>query len=768
MMYPTCARVGILLLSASLIAPVAAQPVASSVPPASPPVPGTPAAAPPRAAQTAPPAATVHAALTDDELAAMAEAEAETIEIVDRAPPGSHGTVDTEALERAEHDDIHKVLAHVAGVYLRDEDGYGLRPNIGMRGAAAERSAKVALMEDGILVAPAPYSAPAAYYFPLVTRMSRVDVIKGPSAILFGPNTVGGAVNLIGAPMPTQREGYLDAAIGSDLYGKLHGRLAERGARWGLQGEYVKLRTDGFKQLDGGGDTGFDKDDASLHLRVHGAPAAPTYHQLDLKAGYAREGSNETYTGLTDADFAAAPQRRYLGSALDRMDWDHVRLRADHKVELGRHRRVTTTAYRHWLQRAWGKVDGFVGERDLGGVLAAPTAGANRLYYAVLTGAADSQAPEDELVRGTNDRRFVSQGVQASYQAEERWGPTSHHLDAGVRIHFDRADRVRHEDTYRMTAGALVRSERPRATVLDSRAETTALALHGQDRIRWGKLELIAGLRLELLDVRFADHLSEMTTGASEAVAIPGGGVLYHLDDRLALLAGVHRGFVPAAPTSADQARPELSVNYEAGARWRSDHVSADLIGFFSDYSNLKGTCTFSTGCAAMQDGDQFDGGRVNVWGAEAQAGAEIPLGGAWRAPVQATYTWTASSFQTGFASDFAAWGDVMPGDELPYLPAHQVAVSAAVAAPRWELGSSVRWHGAVRDVAGQGPMLPAERADALVTIDLTAHVTLARWAELYATVDNLLDEQVVVARRPYGARPNAPRLVTVGYKARF
>ncbi|HVK76967.1 MAG TPA: TonB-dependent receptor, partial [Kofleriaceae bacterium] len=768
-----------LVLVSLLAAPAAAQPGAAPASasatapapvPAPPPVAApAPPAGPPRAAQSEPPpAAEVHAELSDEDLAAMAEAAGETIEIVDRSPPGSHGEIGEEALERAEHDDIHKVLAQVAGVYLRDEDGYGLRPNIGMRGAAAERSAKVALMEDGVLIAPAPYSAPAAYYFPLVTRMARVDVVKGPAAIMYGPNTVGGAVNLIAAPLPSEREAYVDAALGSARYGKLHGRFGDAGARWAVLGEYVRLQTDGFKQLDGGGDTGFDKDDASLRFRVHGSPAAATYHQLDLGVGYAREASNETYTGLTDADFAATPLRRYYSTQLDRMDWDHVRLRADHKVEWGPRRRLTTTAYRNWFHRAWGKVDAFVGQRDLAAVLAEPTRGANPIYYALLTGAADSQAPEEELLRGTNDRRFVSQGAQAIYQAEERWGATAHQIDAGVRIHFDRADRRRFEDAYRMVSRELVRSERPRATVLDSRAETTALAIHGQDRVRWRDLEVVAGLRLELLDVRFDDRLGEMHVGASEAIAIPGGGALYHVTDELAVIAGVHRGFAPAAPSLAADLRPELSVNYEAGGRWRSQHVSADLIGFFSDYSNLKGTCTLSTGCTAMQEGDQFDGGRVHVWGAEAQVGAEVPLGGGWRAPVQAAYTWTASRFAHGFASDFAAWGDVVEGDELPYLPAHQVAVSAAIAAPRWELGTSVRWHGEVRDVAGQGPIAADERADALLTIDLSAHVTFATWAELYATVDNLLDEHAVVSRRPYGVRPNSPRLVTVGYKARF
>jgi outer membrane cobalamin receptor len=129
-------------------------------------------------------------------LAASPASADEVIEVIDRAPAGAETSIDDEQLERREQDDIHKILSVVAGVYVRDEDGYGLRPNIGMRGAAAERSAKITLLEDGVPIAPAPYSAPAAYYFPMVTRMARVEVTKGPASILQGPNTVGGVVDL--------------------------------------------------------------------------------------------------------------------------------------------------------------------------------------------------------------------------------------------------------------------------------------------------------------------------------------------------------------------------------------------------------------------------------------------------------------------------------------------------------------------------------------------------------------------------------------------
>ena len=53
--------------------------------------------------------------------------------------PGSGVAIDLEQLERFDYIDLHQVLSSVPGVYVREEDGYGLRPNIGIRGAVARR-----------------------------------------------------------------------------------------------------------------------------------------------------------------------------------------------------------------------------------------------------------------------------------------------------------------------------------------------------------------------------------------------------------------------------------------------------------------------------------------------------------------------------------------------------------------------------------------------------------------------------------------------------
>ena len=103
--------------------------------------------------------------------------------------PGSGQIIDQKDLESSRVFTANEALRKAAGVNVRDEDGFGLRPNIGIRGLNPTRSTKVTLLEDGIPLAYAPYGDNASYYHPPIDRFERIEVLKGAGQILFGPKT---------------------------------------------------------------------------------------------------------------------------------------------------------------------------------------------------------------------------------------------------------------------------------------------------------------------------------------------------------------------------------------------------------------------------------------------------------------------------------------------------------------------------------------------------------------------------------------------------
>ena len=702
----------------------------------------------------------------------LAEARASTFVIVgtpvDTARiAGSAQVIGEEELEAFEYEDIHRVLQQVPGVYVRGEDGYGLRPNIGLRGANSDRSAKVTLMEDGVLLAPAPYSAPAAYYFPMVTRMRAVEVYKGPASIAFGPNTVGGAINMLTAPIPSSgAKADFDLGAGQHMFGKVHGDAGWGDLRKGFLFQGVHLQTDGYKRLDGGGPTGFDKNDLMLKA-FYGTPMeARVYQRVDVKLGFATERSNETYLGLSDEDFRASPIRRYAASQRDLMRWGRSQAQVSHFVATGLFD-VTTTAYRHDFDRRWRKLNRFHGGPALADVLANPDGGQNAVYAAILRGEADSTVAAQNLMVGTNHRVFVSQGLQSVAHARAAHGAFTHVVEVGARLHHDHIDRMHTEDPYRMTAGELVHEGSPRLTNVDSRASATALALHATDELRIGRWLFSPGARFEWIETAFRDRRSGERMRSVDTVVLPGLGAFVDLGKGLGLLAGVHEGFSPVSPGQPDAVKPERSLNLEAGARWTRPSTRAELIGFYNDYFNLTGECTFSGGCTGDLN-DQFNGGAVDVYGVEAVFGQAFPLPLGLDGRIDLSWTWTRSSFRTGFESGHPQWGDVEIGDELPYVPEHLATATWRFGRARWFASASVSHVSAMREEAGQGTLIPSESTDAHTIVDLAAHVKINGRGELYLSVDNVLDEAYIASRRPYGARPGKPREMQLGFKYRF
>ncbi|HVR21005.1 MAG TPA: TonB-dependent receptor [Polyangiaceae bacterium] len=754
------------------------SPTPDATTPPAPPATPTPPDAP---AEPVPPAATETSATESAETTEPAEPAEVTIAGTRVAQtPGSAHVINNKKLERQEYDDPTAILQTVPGVYSRTEDGVGLRPNIGLRGTNPNRSAKVALMEDGVPFGPAPYSAPAAYYFPLMQRMYQVRVLKGPATIVYGPQTVGGAIDFVTRPIPASPSGNIDLAAGQYGYGKVHAWYGTSNDSDGFLLEAVHLRDSGFKELPDDSDTGFYRNEWMVKASHAFDPSSSVRNELELKATYSEEDSHETYLGLTDEDFRADPLQRYAASQIDRMRWNRTSVVLKHVLEPLRNMTITTTAYRNDFHRIWKRLKGIRGLGGEGGlydVLLNPDGSpVNRHAVAVLKGEEDSTGSQDVLLYGPNDREFVSQGVQSVVAFAPVTGPISHRIEYGIRLHYDRVERRQSEDSYLMLGGNMVPDGSATVVTEYNEQSTESAALWMIDAISWKTLTLTPGVRFEFWHANGTNKITHGEDGGSAQVALPGIGGYWSIIDELGLLAGVYRGFSPPPPplpssnaASATQEAPgikdpELSINYEAGARFTHERARLELIGFYNDYSNLTDVCTNASGCTDQSLDRQFSAGRAKIYGLEAYAEHEPSLGTV-KLPLNAAYTLTFAQFLDRFESSDPMWGSVEPGYELPYVPRHQLSATAGIEVGPASGYGTFTYIAAMREEAGSEAMDDALHTDEQAILDLGGRYRVFGPLELYVNLRNVFDSHDLVARRPFGARPNAPRWLQVGAK---
>lgn len=698
---------------------------------------------------------------------------------------GSAVYLDQQALETFSYSDVNRTLRQVPGVYLQEEDGFGLRPNIGIRGSGSDRNSRIVVMEDGVLIAPAPYAAPAAYYFPRMTRMSGVEVVKGPAAIKYGPLTTGGAIHLFSTPIPETngRLGGRAELLGGE-YGSLRAHAAVGGwlpsggaLQFGGLIEGLRESSDGFKRLDSGGDTGFEIDDLVVKLAVRTAEGAAMPQSLQLKYQRYNETSDETYLGLTLADFQADPYRRYRGSQVDQMNAKHETWQATHRIALTSAFDLTTVAYRTETARAWYKLNDVLSGgslRSLGAVLANPAAFPDA--YATLVGAPGYISPAGALRVRNNNRVYYATGVQSVLTARFSTGGAEHALELSARYHVDEEDRFQQDDRYQMRDGRMILTSAGAPGSQENRVgEAKAWAFFVRDTIDFGALTVTPGLRYETIDLKRTNYaLGDAARTAPTSVNhsdvdvwIPGISAAWQASPSWRLIGGVHRGFSNPAPGSTTD--PETSWNYEAGVRYVKGGGSFEAITFFNDYNNLVGTCTASTG-GGCTIGAQFGGGAVEVKGLELTAAYDAgpALGFGLSVPVSAVYTFTDAKFQTSFTSGYEPWGNVTKGFELPYLPEHQLTLNIGLHAERWRADLSVNHVSKTRSVAGSGPIPAGQRIDARTLVDVAGEYDLTPQIAVFASVQNVTDKVYNVAFTPAGARPGAPRLAMGGVKVRF
>jgi len=680
---------------------------------------------------------------------------------------GSGTVINNEDLEKAMDTDIAKILSAVPGMYMRTEEGYGLRPNISIRGTAIERSGKVAIMEDGVLVAPSPYTSSAAYYFPTTGRIHSVEVLKGPSAVSQGPQTIGGAINLISTPIPELNSGKFVQELGENGMSRTHAYYGGTSGKLGALIEVHEHSSDGFDSIANvGGDTGFDKSDLMIKARYESGNHSLTFKMVDLD-----ETSNQTYVGLSQASFNANPRMRYGATAYDEMMNDGEQSSLTYVGDFDNFD-VVFTSWSNDYHRDWFKVSDFNndsehGERD----------DINELISDANNGSANAQAILDgelavEIEYKHNNRYYTNEGYQFVISTDIG----IHAIKLGYRDMEDSESRVQaYEYADQAADGSLsaLYGYRGLGGSNNRLRESRATSYYLEDTMDFGRLNLTVGYRSEDYDQRHrrwdegaGPNLTAVRntivrdTFAENDHTTSSFAATYDLNDNVMLVAGFHQGMTPMFG-----AEPEEADNTEIGLRFSEGTTNIEAFYFSSDYSNLAAECTLVSGasCDATESA-VFSGGEADVSGLEF-SGSWIIEGVGVTYPIALSYTSTDATFNNSSESDY--FGLVAAGDDLPYIPSSSMSLVAGFISDSG-LSGNLRLIdvGSSCSIAACGKF---NKIDAHTILDANLKKSLNDSMDVYVIIENILDDENIISRAPSeGARSQKPRTMKVGFSYKF
>jgi len=704
--------------------------------------------------------------------------------------PGSAHVVTEQELRAQNYDDVNQALRRVPGVYFRQEDGFGLFPNISLRGTDTTRSAKITVMEDGVMIAPAPYSAPAAYFSPATGRMSSIEILKGSSQVKYGPHITGGVLNYQSTRIPVEQRAFLRSTYGEFGDFRAHGFVGDTlDTQWGRFGyvlEGYARKNDGFKSIDKtpdfrkSGDTGFTRFEPMVKLSFE--PKTDLYQHFEFKFGYTNIDANEGYLGLPDAEFRNDPFRRLAASRFDNIKTDQYRGHLRHFMAPTDDLDVTTTFYYTEFSRNWFKlhdlrnVPGTSGTVNLSRALAGANGGAG---LACLKGELDCT-----LRARNNNRDYLTRGVESVANYRFNTGQVAHHITGGVRYHYDEERRFQRDELFFQAANGTIFDHNP-GTPGDAgnrRDSVDALAFHAQDRIRIGRWQFIPGIRYERLWLNYENFDNPANSGRASLDLFAGGvGVVYDLNDQWKLIGGAHRGFSPPNPSSVvtNKLKEETSTAFEWGGRYQGMNgaLAAEAIGFLTLFDdlividNIGGT---GTGVAdnlgkaqslGLEFSTTFDAGMANNWG--------------FSNPYFVTFTYTdatqrSSARSTNAESIFSFGGK---GNKIPYIPEYQLTTGTSIDFAQWGLNFSASYVGetftsasnVTTQVDGNGnPDARFGKTDSYWLLDMGAHYQVKRGIKILAGVHNLLNEKYIASRQPHGPRPGMPRMAYAGFELSF
>ena len=585
--------------------------------------------------------------------------------------PGSASVIDSQTLEESRVFNVNEALRKVPGIHVREEEGVGLRPNIGIRGMNPTRSTKVLLLEDGLPLSFAPYGDNASYYHPPIDRYDSIEVSKGSQVIRFGPQTAGGVINYITPEPQKSLGGFVGLAGGTRGYLNGHVMVTGNGAIADIY----------HKESDGARDNMRSRLD---DINFKWAGQLNEDHKLVLRATHFREDSQLTYSGLTQAEYENLGPR-YNPFKNDRFDATRTGLSATHEWRLNADAKLITSIYGAQFDRDWWRQASTTTDCNPGNA---------RTNGVALTASELAACQVDGRLR-----KYTTLGIDSRVQQRHDAFGINNQLEYGAKYHHEVQDRrqLRYANYGNYLSGDTSGTTHVQE---DQLRKTDAISAFVTNRFEFNdRFAVTPIVRVE--NIRHQRILRQTTvpTASEETFTeiIPGIGATYAVNARNTLYGGVHRGFSPPRVEDALRAtsgsnssatlqsvdlNAERSVNAEIGLRSNpTENVAIDVALFRNDFSNLVQVGSIAGGSTGYSEG------KALLQGAEAAAqfdrmASAVP--GNLFLRLSLTHLATAeqrSLFNVVAPHTGGPYGAI--GNRLPYAPENLATVTLGYRAPQ-------------------------------------------------------------------------------------
>ena len=477
--------------------------------------------------------------------------------------PSSANIISQQTLESNHVFTTNEALRKVPGVVVRDEEGFGMRPNIGIRGLNPTRSTKVLLLEDGIPLMYAPYGDNSSYYFPAIDRFSSIEVLKGASQVKYGPQTIGGVINFITPNAPEKFGGFARFSVGNQDF---LGTKINVGGN-GMLFDYTHKEGDGARD-----NTHSNLEDVNFKI----TKAITDNHAITLRANYADEDSQVSYAGLTREEFNNFGGR-YNPFNHDSFQTTRYGLSATHDWQINNNAFLTTNYYYSYFDRDWWRQQSTTATSSIASGTGCAVFAAARLA-GTRTDGDTCQGNQGRL------RTYYTYGVEPRLNVKHSLGE----FDAGLRLHLEEQDRRQRNGTSPTArSGALIEN---------NERNTHAYSGFISNRFDINQFFITPVVRYEYIENERKNKLNGANGKATIQEWIPGVSMGYTPNDALTVFAGVHEGFAP--PRVEDlinnttggsvEINPEKSTNFELGFRSKpSKNSRIEATFFHNKFDNL-------------------------------------------------------------------------------------------------------------------------------------------------------------------------------------